>query len=352
MTRVKTILVTGGCGFIGSHFIRLLWQRTAYQVVNLDNLTYAGDLSRLADVEGLDRYAFVKGDIADAETVEKLVARVRPWAVVNFAAESHVDRSILDPAPFLRTNVIGVEALLEAARRHDVERFLQISTDEVYGDVNAQPPPSEDSPPRPSNPYSASKAAADLLCLSYYRTYGLPVIIARSSNNYGPFQFPEKLIPLTIRNALSGHELPVYGDGLQQRDWLHVGDNCEAILRALEHGAGGAIYNIGTGQGRTNLSVVEAVCDLVAALTQRDAAVLRGRIKFVADRPGHDRRYAMDTRRSRSELGWSPRIAFDTGLESTVAWYVQNAAWVAEAAGSEFLAYYDTVYRREWGRSS
>lgn len=351
MSSEKTVLVTGGCGFIGSHFVHVLLQRPSYDVANLDKLTYAGDLSRLAGVEGFDRYTFVKGDTADPGIVEELVARTRPWAVVNFAAESHVDRSILDPTPFLRTNVLGVQVLLEAARRHGVERFLQISTDEVYGDVNAQPPSSEDSPPRPSNPYSASKAAADLLCLSYHRTYGLPVIVARSSNNYGPFQFPEKLIPLTILNALSGKDLPVYGDGLQQRDWLHASDNCEAILRVLEHGAVGAIYNIGTGQERSNLSVVEAVCDLVAALTQRDAAALRARIKFVADRPGHDRRYAMDTRRSRSELGWSPRIVFERGLESTAAWYVQNAAWAASVAGSEFLAYYDAVYRREWGRS-
>jgi dTDP-glucose 4,6-dehydratase len=280
------------------------------------------------------------------------MAGTQPWAVVNFAAESHVDRSILDPAPFLHTNVIGVQVLLEAARRHGVERFLQISTDEVYGDVNARPPSCEDSPPRPSNPYSASKAAADLLSLSYHRTHGLPVIIARSSNNYGPFQFPEKLIPLTILNALSGKELPVYGDGLQQRDWLHANDNCEAILKVLEHGAVGAIYNIGTGQERTNLSVVEAVCDLVARLTQRDPAALRARIKFVADRPGHDRRYSMDAGRSRSELGWSPRVAFSAGLESTIAWYVQNPAWVAKAAGPEFQAYYDAVYRQAWGRPS
>ncbi len=351
MSSAKTVLVTGGCGFIGSHFVRVLLQRTAYDVVNLDKLTYAGDLSRLADVEGLDRYTFFKGDIADAGIVEELVTRTRPWAVVNFAAESHVDRSILDPTPFLRTNVLGAEVLLEAARRHGVERFLQVSTDEVYGDLEADTPSSEENPLRPGNPYSASKAAADLLCLSYRRTFGLPVVIARSSNNYGPFQFPEKLIPLTVVNALRGKELPVYGDGMQQRDWLHVHDNCEAILRVLHHGAVEAIYNIGTGYERTNLSVVEAVCDLAATLTQRDPAALRARISFVADRPGHDRRYAMDTRRIRSELGWSPEIPFDTGLESTVAWYMQNAEWVAKVAGTEFLKYYDAVYRENWSRS-
>jgi dTDP-glucose 4,6-dehydratase len=352
MSSVKTVLVTGGCGFIGSHFVHVLLQRTAYDVVNLDTLTYAGDMSRLAHVEGLDRYTFVKGDIADPEITEELVARTRLWAVVNFAAESHVDRSILDSTPFLRTNVLGVQVLLEAARRHGVERFVQISTDEVYGDVSAQPLSSEDSSPRPSNPYSASKAAADLLCLSYFRTHGIPVIIARSSNNYGPFQFPEKLIPLTALNALSGKDLPVYGDGLQRRDWLYADDNCEAILRVLEQGVPGSIYNIGTGEERTNLSVVEAVCDLVAVLTQQDPAALRARISFVADRPGHDRRYAMDTRRSREELGWSPRVAFSAGLECTIAWYVQNGAWVAKVAGSEFQAYYDAVYRHAWGRSS
>ncbi len=352
MSSVKTVLVTGGCGFIGSHFIRLLLQRTEYDVVNLDRLTYAGDPARLADITGHERYTFVQGDIVDAETVEGLVAGKRPWAIVNFAAESHVDRSILDPGPFLRTNVLGVQVLLEAARRHGVERFLQISTDEVYGDVDARPPSSEDSPPRPSNPYSASKAAADLLCLSYHRTYGISSVIARSANNYGPFQFPEKLIPLTILNALSGKDLPVYGDGLQRRDWLYASDNCEAILEVLEHGTVGSIYNIGTGQERTNLSVVEAVCDLVAALTGRDPAALRARITFVPDRPGHDRRYATDTQRCRSAFGWSPRIAFETGLESTAAWYVQNEAWVTRVAGSEFRGYYDAVYKREWGRRS
>ncbi len=352
MSSVKTVLVTGGCGFIGSHFIRVLLQRTGYDVVNLDRLTYAGDPTRLADVEGRERHTFVQGDIADAETVDGLIAGRRPWAIVNFAAESHVDRSILNPVPFLRTNIMGVQVLLDAARRHGVERFLQISTDEVYGDVDARPPSSEDSPLRPSNPYSASKAAADLLCLSYHRTYGFPLVIARSSNNYGPFQFPEKLIPLTILNALSGKDLPVYGDGLQRRDWLHASDNCEAILRALEHGAVGAIYNIGTGQERSNLSVVEALCDLVAALTGRDPAALRARITFVPDRPGHDRRYAMDTHRSYSEFGWLPQIAFETGLESTAAWYVQNEAWVTRVAGSEFRAYYDAVYTQEWGRLS
>lgn len=352
MSSVKSVLVTGGAGFIGSHFVRLLLQREGYAVVNFDNLTYAGDLSRLANVERNNRYAFVRGDIADPEAVDGVVASRRPWAIVNFAAESHVDRSILDPAPFLRTNVLGVEVLLDAARRHGVERFLQISTDEVYGDINAGTARSEDSPLRPSNPYSASKAAADLLCLSYHRTYGLPAFIARSSNNYGPFQFPEKLIPLIILNALSGKELPVYGDGLQQRDWLHADDNCEAILKVLEHGAVGAIYNIGTGQERTNLSVVETVCELVAMHTQRDPAALRAHIKFVPDRPGHDRRYAMDTRKSRSELGWSPRTGFDAGLKSTVAWYVRNAAWVAKVAGPEFQTYYKAVYQQNWGAST
>lgn len=352
MSSLKTVLVTGGCGFIGSNFIRILLERTGYAVANIDKLTYAGDLGRLADVEGHDRYTFVSGDIADAEAVDGLVARRRPWAIVSFAAESHVDRSILDPAPFLRTNVLGVEVLLEAARRYGVERFLQISTDEVYGDLEERNPCSEDGPLRPSNPYSASKAAADLLCLSYYRTHGLPVLIARSSNNYGPFQFPEKLIPLTVVNALSGKEIPVYGDGLQQRDWLHVSDNCEAILRVLENGRAGAIYNIGTGHERTNLRVVETVCTLVAALANRDPTALRARIRFVTDRPGHDRRYAIDSSRIRSELGWSPETIFEAGLESTIGWYVQNAEWVAKVATPEFQTYYEAVYRRNWGRSS
>ncbi len=348
---MRTVLVTGGCGFIGSHFVRLLLQRPDYQVVNLDKLTYAGDPSRLAGVEAGGRYLHIRGDIAEADLVETLCTDHRPWAVVNFAAESHVDRSILDPAPFLRTNVQGVQALLAAARRHGAARFLQISTDEVYGDATGRAPFSEDHALRPSSPYAASKAAADLLCLSYQRTYGVPILVARSSNNYGPFQFPEKLIPLMIVNALAGRELPLYGDGSQRRDWLYVEDNCDAILRILERGAPGNIYNIGTGQERANLHVVEMLCDVIARRRGLDPGTLRGKIRFVADRPGHDARYALDIRRMQADLGWSPTTPFEAGLERTVAWYLEHADWVTRTTDAEYRQYYEAVYRRNWDRA-
>ncbi len=347
---MRTVLVTGGCGFIGSHFVRALLQHGTYRVVNLDKLTYAGDPGRLADVAGSPRYAFVQGDIADGDLVAAVVDAHRPWAIVNFAAESHVDRSILDPGPFLQTNVIGVEVLLRVARRAQVARVLHISTDEVYGDLEGQAAATEASPLRPSSPYAASKAAADLLCLSYHRTYGLPVLVARSSNNYGPYQFPEKLIPLMILNALAGRDLPVYGDGLQRRDWLHVEDNCTALLAVLERGHPGAVYNIGTGDERTNLDVVARICAAVARHTGRDPAGVRAQIRHVADRPGHDRRYALDTGRVRTELGWAPRVPFDEGLERTVAWYVANTAWLDRVTGGDFEAYYAAVYRDRWGQ--
>jgi dTDP-glucose 4,6-dehydratase len=346
---VTTVLVTGGCGFIGSHFIRALLRRGDHRVVNLDKLTYAGDPGRLTDVAGSPHYAFVQGDITDAGVVAEVIEAHRPWAVVNFAAESHVDRSLLDPGPFLHTNVLGVEVLLRLARRAGVERFLHISTDEVYGDAEGGDAATETSPLRPSSPYAASKAAADLLCLSYYRTWGTPVVVARSSNNYGPYQFPEKLIPLVILNALSGRELPLYGDGLQRRDWLYVEDNCEALLLVLDRGAPGGVYNIGTGEERTNLDVVRAICALVARRTGRDVDGLYARIRPVADRPGHDRRYALNTARVRGELGWAPRTTFEEGLERTVAWYLANQAWLARVTGSDFAAYYHTVYERRWG---
>src|SRR6266850_2901246 len=260
---MKTILVTGGCGFIGSSFIRLLSAQHSYRVVNLDKLTYAGNLENSADLAGEDN-RFVQGDICDRALVERILKDEKPWAIVNFAAESHVDRSILDAAPFLRTNIGGVQTLLEAIRLCPVERFLHISTDEVYGDKDGRELSSEESPLLPSSPYAATKAAADLLCFSYRRTYGLPIIVTRSSNNYGPYQFPEKLIPLLIRNGLYNLELPIYGDGKQIRDWLYVEDNCRGILSVLEKGRDGAIYNIGTSVERTNLEVVEAICVALA----------------------------------------------------------------------------------------
>lgn len=349
---MKTILVTGGCGFIGSHFVRLLLRKTTWRVVNLDKLTYAGNLENLKDVENNPRHCFVKGDIADRMFVNALFKEEEPWVVVNFAAESHVDRSILDSSPFLQTNIIGVQVLLEASRRYGIERFIQISTDEVYGDAEGKEPFNEESPLSPSSPYSASKAASDLLCLAYLRTYGIPVIIIRSSNNYGPFQFPEKLIPLMIRNALIGKELPIYGDGLQKRDWLYVEDNVEAILRILEAVKVGSIYNVATGEERTNRDVVLMVCQILAEEAGLNPDALIAHIRSVPDRPGHDRRYASRTEKVRQEVGWSPANPFETGLRITIRWYLDNQNWVKRVTSGEYQSYYDAVYARTWGKWS
>lgn len=348
---MRTVLVTGGCGFIGSHFIRHLLRERPWRVVNLDKLSYAGDPGRLSDVAGDPRYRFVAGDIADEEAVDHLLTTEHPWAIVNFAAETHVDRSILDPAPFLRTNVQGVHVLLEAARRHGIERFLQVSTDEVYGDTEGLEPRSEEDPLRPSSPYAASKAAADLLCLAYRRTYGVPVLIARSSNNYGPYQHPEKLIPLVIRNLLVEEEVPVYGDGGQRRDWLFVEDNCRALLRILEHGVMRTVYNVATGVRVSNLEVVQRICTILAREVGADLGVFLDRIRFVQDRPGHDREYAVRTDRITQELGWRPEVDVDEGLPRTVRWYLAHRDWLAERTDDAYRAYYEAVYRRGWQRT-
>lgn len=346
---MKTILVTGGCGFIGSHCVKRLVSSTEWRVVNLDKLTYAGDMERLQDISKGARYRFIKGDIANRAIVDTLFREERPWAVVNFAAESHVDRSILDSSLFLHTNVLGVQVLLEASRHYGVERFIQISTDEVYGDREGLEPCTEDNPLRPSSPYAASKAAADLLCLAYHRTYGIPVIIERSSNNYGPFQFPEKLFPLIIRNALRNKELPLYGDGLQRRDWCYVEDNIQAIIQILEHGQPGEIYNVATGEERTNLEVVQLLCRFLAQETGRDLDKLLQRIQFIADRPGHDRRYALSSEKVRRELGWLPKVPFEEALRRTVRWYLEHQDWLERTESSEYQKYYEMVYRRKWG---
>ena len=346
---MKTIFVTGGCGFIGSNFVRLLATSTDYRIVNFDKLTYAGNLENVADISPA-RMRFVHGDICDRGLVERTLAEEKPWAVVNFAAESHVDRSILDSTPFLHTNIGGVQSLLEAVRRVSVERFLQISTDEVYGDKAGKLPSTEDSPLAPSSPYSASKAAADLLCFSYRRTYGLPILLTRSSNNYGSYQFPEKLIPLLLRNGLGDLDFPVYGDGQQIRDWIHVEDNCLGLLAVLEKGEIGSIYNIGTSEERSNLAVVEAICAAIAAYKSVDLRQLTERIRYVTDRPGHDRRYALDTSKVRKTLGWAPRVDFPGGLQRTVHWYLDNAHWVARVTSGEYRQYYESVYAQSWGK--
>ena len=343
---MKTILVTGGCGFIGSCFVRMVLRRTEWRVVNLDVLTYAGDPERLECLPGGDRYRFVRGDIADRGIVLALLREEMPWAVVNFAAESHVDRSIVDASPFVRTNVVGVQVLLDAARAHHVARFLQVSTDEVYGDLADEAPASERSPLQPSSPYAASKAAADLMCLAYRRTHDVPLLVVRSSNNYGPWQFPEKFIPLIIRNALAGKDLPIYGDGQQRRDWLFVGDNCDAILRVLERGEVGSIYNIATGEERTNVDTVGLVCRLLADERLLSRRVLESSTRFVHDRPGHDRRYAMDARKISRELGWSPGLSYEEGLRNTVRWYLDHKDWLARAGSGEPHQDYAAIYSR------
>ncbi|MGQ0792545.1 MAG: dTDP-glucose 4,6-dehydratase [Deltaproteobacteria bacterium] len=349
---MKTVLVTGGCGFIGSHFIRLLLAQTGFRVVNLDKLTYAGNPENLSDVETNPRYRLVRGDICDAALVYSVFRDEKPASVVNFAAESHVDRSILDPSPFIQTNVAGAQVLLEASKRLGVEKFLQISTDEVYGDADGRGPFDEQSPLHPSSPYSASKAAADLLCLAYARTWGLPVAIARSSNNYGAHQFPEKLIPLMIRNAASGAHLPVYGDGLQRRDWLFVEDNARALVKILVQAPAGEIYNVATGAETANLDAVNLICQILAEQSLFDSSALCELIRSVPDRPGHDRRYAVNIEKIRRDLGWSAEISFEQGLRRTVGWYLANPGWVQRVESGEYQSYCDAVYLRSWERDT
>jgi dTDP-glucose 4,6-dehydratase len=348
---MRTLLITGGCGFIGSHFVRAALGAGGFRAVNLDGLSYAGDAARLADVAERRLYRFVRGDVADRACVERLVEEEKPWAIVHFAAETHVDRSILDPAPFLRANVIGTQTLLDAARRRGVKRFVQISTDEVYGDAGEKKYFREDDPLAPSSPYAASKAAADLLVLAYARTYNVPALVVRSANNYGPFQFPEKLVPLIVRNALRGAPLPLYGDGLQRRDWLHVEDNCRAVLAVLQRGRAGSIYNVGAGSSETNLEIVRAICRVLAETTGASVDSFFRRIRSVGDRPGHDRRYALNTEKIHGELGWAPQIPLAEGLKCTVAWYLAHTDWLERIDSPDYRSYCDAVYARDWERS-
>ncbi len=325
------ILLTGGCGFIGSAFVRLALSR-GHEVVNLDKLTYAGNPANVAEVAGHDGYRFVHADIADAERVAEALDGVE--LVVNMAAETHVDRSILDPAAFPMTDVVGTAVLLGEARKAGVRRFVQVSTDEVYGSV-PHGAFRETDPLDPSSPYSASKAGGDLQVLACHRTYGMDVVVTRGSNTYGPRQYPEKLIPLFVTNALEGLPLPVYGDGMQIRDWIHVDDHCEGVLHAAEHGVAGEVYNVGGGNELPNLDITHAIL----GLTGRDASLIR----HVEDRPGHDRRYALDTAKLRS-LGWEPRRDFTEGLRETVEWYTANRAWWEPIKSGEYLAYYREQY--------
>jgi dTDP-glucose 4,6-dehydratase len=331
-------LVTGGAGFIGSAFIRLLMgdPERSRTVVNLDKLTYAGNLENLAVIGRDARYRFVHGDICDAALVNSLVAEEKPDVIVNFAAESHVDRSILSPAPVFETNLRGTFTLLEAARTHQTPRYIQISTDEVYGSIDPPHEADENYPLRASSPYSASKAGADLLALSYFVTYKMPVSVTRASNNYGPYHFPEKLIPLMISNAMEDKPLPIYGDGQQIRDWLYVDDHARAILAVIERGRAGEIYNIGGSRALPNLDVVRKI---LAAMGKPESLM-----QTVKDRPGHDRRYALSSEKLMCETGWTAQVPFEDGLRATIEWYRSNAAWTARVKSGEYQKYYQSNY--------
>lgn len=335
----RTIIVTGGAGFIGSNFIFYLLENTEDHVVCLDSLTYAGNLSTLAGVANHPRFRFVRGDITDRESVYRLFEETAPDVVVNFAAESHVDRSIENPGVFLQTNIIGTQTLLDACRKYGIQRYHQVSTDEVYGDLPLDRPDlmfTETTPIHTSSPYSASKAAADLLVLAYHRTYGLPVSISRCSNNYGPYHFPEKLIPLMIINALHDKPLPVYGTGENVRDWLYVEDHCKAIDLIVRNGRVGEVYNIGGHNEMRNIDIVRLI---VHALGKSEDL-----IRFVADRKGHDRRYAIDPSKIHRELGWLPETRFEDGLQKTIDWYLQNEDWWGAIISGEYQTYYQRMY--------
>ena len=344
---MSNILVTGGAGFIGGNFV-LNWlaNPSADGIVNVDKLTYAGNRKTLAAVEGDSRHVFSQTDICDRAALDRLFEQYKPRAVVHFAAESHVDRSIHGPGEFIQTNIVGTFTLLEAARAYwaglDAEakaafRFLHVSTDEVFGSLSATDPQfSETTPYAPNSPYSASKAASDHLVRAYHHTYGLPVLTTNCSNNYGPYHFPEKLIPLIITNALSGKPLPVYGDGQNVRDWLYVGDHCAAIREVLARGRLGETYNVGGWNEKTNLDVVHTLCDLLDELKPKATGSYRDQITFVKDRPGHDRRYAIDARKLERELGWKPAETFETGLRKTVQWYLDNQVWVQDVVSGEY----------------
>lgn len=348
----KTMLITGGAGFIGSNFVKHILQKYPdYHVINLDVLTYAGNLENLRDIADNPRYTFIKGDIRDREIIEKIFADYPVTQIVNFAAESHVDRSIVEPEIFLTTNIIGTQVLLDVAKKHwkiepdnkysthyhEGVKFLQVSTDEVYGSLGPTGLFSETTNLQPNSPYSASKTAADLMVRAYHHTYGMPVNITRCSNNYGPYQFPEKLIPLMINNCINKKPLPVYGDGLQIRDWLHVADHCEAIDVVLHQGISGEVYNIGGNNEKANIEIVRLIIKLLGE--KEDL------ITYVKDRPGHDRRYAIDNTKITSQLGWSPNYTFDQGMQETVQWYLDNMDWVTNIVDGSYQDYYRTMYK-------
>jgi dTDP-glucose 4,6-dehydratase len=351
------ILVTGGAGFIGANFVLDWLAQNDEAVINVDKLTYAGNLNNLASLKNDSRHIFVHADINDHDTLNKIFKENRPRAIVHFAAESHVDRSIHGPAAFIETNVNGTFKLLEAARacwqdlpeqEKKAFRFLHVSTDEVYGSLEANDPPfTETTTYAPNSPYSASKAASDHLVRAYHHTYGLPTLTTNCSNNYGPLHFPEKLIPLVITNARAGKDLPIYGDGSQVRDWLYVSDHCAAIRRVLETGIPGETYNIGGWNEKTNLNVVHSICDLLDELQPKEAGSYRDQIRHVKDRPGHDKRYAIDARKIERELGWKPAESFETGLRKTVSWYLENDAWTGQVLSGEYKNWMNLQYQNQ-----
>ncbi|MFN9775353.1 MAG: dTDP-glucose 4,6-dehydratase [Burkholderiales bacterium] len=351
---MATIIVTGAAGFIGSNFVHQWIAEESDSVVSLDALTYAGNLANLAPVDADPRHRFVHGDICDEALVARLFAEHRPRAIVHFAAESHVDRSIHGPAEFVRTNVTGTFSLLQAALAHwrglegaerDAFRFLHVSTDEVYGSLSPTDPPfAETKAYEPNSPYSASKAASDHLVRAWHHTYGMPVLTTNCSNNYGPYQFPEKLIPLVIHNALAGRPLPIYGDGSNVRDWLYVGDHCSAIRAVLRGGETGRVYNVGGWNEKTNHEVVHTICDLLDEMRPDPAGPHRRLITYVKDRPGHDRRYAIDARRIAEAVGWRPARTFETGIRETVRWYLDNTQWVADVVSGDYRTWVSRNY--------
>ncbi len=349
-----TILVTGGAGFIGSNFVRDWCAQSDEAVLNLDRLTYAGNVENLASLEGNPQHQLIVGDINDRALLDHLLQEHQPRAMVHFAAESHVDRSIHGPRDFIETNILGTYTLLEAARGYwnnlsgvaqDQFRFLHVSTDEVYGSLEADAAPFDEVHAyQPNSPYSASKAASDHLVRAWHHTYGLPVLTTNCSNNYGPYQFPEKLIPLVIHNALAGKNLPIYGDGLNVRDWLYVGDHCSAIRRVLDAGALGEVYNIGGWNELTNLEIVTTICGLLDELRPDPAGNYARLITYVKDRPGHDRRYAIDARKIERDLGWRPAETFDSGIRKTVAWYLEHADWVTRIVDGSYREWVEKQY--------
>ncbi|MBQ2226398.1 MAG: dTDP-glucose 4,6-dehydratase [Methanobrevibacter sp.] len=332
---MANILVTGGAGFIGSNFVRYMVEKYSdYHIINLDALTYCGNLENLKDIEDKDNYTFVKGDIRDKAIVDELVEKSD--YVINFAAESHVDRSIADPEIFIKSNVLGTQVLLNAAKEHGVEKYIQISTDEVYGTLGKTGYFTEDTPLQPNSPYSASKAGGDLIARAYHETFGLPVNITRCSNNYGPYQFPEKLIPLMISNALEDKKLPVYGDGKNVRDWLHVHDHCSAIDLVLHEAKPGEVYNIGGNNEKQNIEIVK----LILGELGKDESL----IEFVTDRLGHDRRYAIDSTKIQEELSWKPEYTFEVGIRKTIQWYLDNQDWMSQVKSGQYQQYYERMY--------